>query len=169
MILGLILWQALTHHRHIAFFAIACGWWLPLHFDSLLRGWASASGARPTRSCATAGFRRTARHFRLRSRRRCRRASPSCSSLAICICAGQLAVGSATLKVERERLSGLPRSTSSPDRKLTGKMVCTFNWAQYALAAFGPQDPASREFWCRSTAAAARAIRRRCSTRTSIS
>jgi hypothetical protein len=25
--------------------------------------------------------------------------------------------------------------------KLTGKMVCTFNWAQYALAAFGPREP----------------------------
>src|SRR5439155_15687691 len=35
-ILGLIVWQALTHHRHIAFLAIAGGWWLPLHFDSLL-------------------------------------------------------------------------------------------------------------------------------------
>src|SRR5262249_31199711 len=26
-------------------------------------------------------------------------------------------------------------------RGLTGKMVCTFNWAQYALAAFGPHLP----------------------------
>src|SRR5687768_15955249 len=36
VVLGLILWQALQHHRHIAFLAIAVGWWLPLHFDSLL-------------------------------------------------------------------------------------------------------------------------------------
>jgi hypothetical protein len=35
-ILGLLLWQSLTHHRHNAFFAIACAWWLPQHLDSLL-------------------------------------------------------------------------------------------------------------------------------------
>jgi hypothetical protein len=44
-----------------------------------------------------------------------------------------------TLKVERDNY---PVSAFEfiARQKLTGKMVCTFNWAQYALAAFGPRE-----------------------------
>ena len=89
-ILGLVLWQALTHHRHIAFFAIACGWWLPLHWDSLL--------ARSRRRVSNPRAEPYAATFTLD----CSGLSVCCSIFAICVCSGQLAYRLTTLKVERE-------------------------------------------------------------------
>jgi len=123
VILGLIIWQALTHHRHIAFFAIAAGWWLPQHVDSLF---ARLSGTQQKEECT--------------------RISPAVQwGLAalllgsIGISAAQLATRLTTLKVER---SAYPVAAFDfiAQRGLSGKMVCTFNWAQYALAAFGPRE-----------------------------
>jgi hypothetical protein len=140
VVLGLILWQALQHHRHIAFFAIACGWWLPLHFDSLLVwlgvgqrfktdeeirfGWAP-----PENKALFAAF------------------SPRMQTglalglvVGICLSTGQLAQRLTTLKVDRQEYP-LGAAQYIAERGLTGKMVCTFNWAQYVLAGFGPHHP----------------------------
>src|SRR5437868_10015364 len=59
---------------------------------------------------------------------------------AIGVSATQLVSRLTTLKVER---SAYPVAAFEfiARRGLTGKMVCTFNWAQYALAAFGPRQP----------------------------
>jgi hypothetical protein len=138
-ILGLILWQALTHHRHIAFFAIACGWWLPMHWDSLLArlgigqrvrseeeerfGWAP-----PESTAYSAGFSP-----------RMQQAFALLLVVAICISSGRLAWRLTTLKVEREHYP-VAAFEYIARRGLTGKVVCTFNWAQYALAAFGPRE-----------------------------
>lgn len=139
-ILALILWQALSHHRHIAFFALACGWWLPVHFDSLLArlginqrfktdeelkyGWAP-----PDSSAFSACF------------------SPQMQiglavglATAICISTFQLSHRLTTLRVDRSAFP-VGAAVFIADRGLTGKMVCTFNWAQYALAAFGAREP----------------------------
>jgi len=139
VILGLILWQALSHHRHIAFFALACGWWLAPHFDSLVArlginerfktneelkyGWAP-----PDSSAFSAAF------------------SPQMQLglalglvTAFCISTFQLAHRLTTLRVERHSYP-LGAAVFIADKGLTGKMVCTFNWAQYTLAAFGSRD-----------------------------
>jgi hypothetical protein len=138
VILGLIAWQALTHHRHIAFFAIAAGWWLPLHFDSLL---------------ARLGIDQTVDEEPefiggpVKPESLFKSLSPYLQSvvvcglvLAICTSTGQLVYRLTTLKVER---SNFPVTAFEyiAKRELTGKMLCTFNWAQYALAAFGPRQP----------------------------
>src|SRR5207302_7524879 len=60
--------------------------------------------------------------------------------LAICASSGQLATRLTTLKVERNNYP-VAAFDYIARRGLTGKMVCTFNWAQYALAAFGPRQP----------------------------
>jgi hypothetical protein len=140
VILALILWQSLTHHRHIAFFAIACGWWLPAHWDSLMvrlgvgqrcktdeelrYGWAP-----PESAAYSSGF------------------SPRMQlglSLAlvvtICLSTFQLTNRLTTLKVERDYYP-VAAFNFIAKQGLSGKMVCTFNWAQYALAAFGPHEP----------------------------
>jgi hypothetical protein len=139
-ILALILWQALTHHRHIAFFAIACGWWLPLHFDSLLvrlgighrfktdeerlYGWAP-----PESTAFSSGFPP-----------RMQQAFAAILVIAICVATGQLSYRLTCLKVER---ASYPVAAFDyiARQGISGKMVCTFNWAQYALAAFGPRRP----------------------------
>jgi hypothetical protein len=139
-ILGLILWQALAHHRHIAFFAVACGWWLPLHWDSLLArlgigqrfktdeelkyGWAPPENAAFTGSFPP----------------RMQQAMAVLLVLAICISAGQLSQRLTLLKVEKGNYP-VAAFDYIARQGLTGKMVCTFNWAQYAIAAFGPHQP----------------------------
>jgi hypothetical protein len=139
-ILGLIIWQSLTHHRHIAFVAIACGWWLPLHWDSLLARFGIGQRVRseeeerfgwaPSESTAfSAGFSP-----------RMQQAFAMLLVLAICISSGQLAWRLTTLKVDREHYP-VAAFDYIARRNLTGKMVCTFNWAPYALAAFGPREP----------------------------
>jgi hypothetical protein len=141
VILGLILWQALEHHRHIAFFAIACGWWLVPHFDSALRrigigerlkteqemryGWIPVEHGEGTFGAFSPPMQ-TGIAVLL--------------AAAICICAGRLAARLGSLKVERDQYP-LAAAEYIARRKITGKMVCTFNWAQYALAAFGPKEP----------------------------
>jgi len=45
-----------------------------------------------------------------------------------------------TLKVTRDQYP-VSAFEFMARHNLTGKMVCTFNWAQYALAAFGPHEP----------------------------
>ena len=44
-----------------------------------------------------------------------------------------------TLKVERD-IFPVAAFDFIGRQKLSGKMVCTFNWAQYALDAFGPRE-----------------------------
>jgi hypothetical protein len=135
-ILALVLWQALTHHRHIAFFAIACAWWLPMHWDSLLErlgighrfktdeerlyGWAP-----PENTAFSAGFPP-----------RIQQLFAAALVVAICITAGQLSHRLTVLKVERDSYP-IGAFDFIARQGLQGKMVCTFNWAQYALAAFG--------------------------------
>jgi hypothetical protein len=136
-ILVLILWQALMHHRHIAFFAIACGWWLPMHFDSLLErlgighrfqtdeerlyGWAPPSS---NAFCACLSLR-------------AQQAMALFLVAAICLSTGQLCFRLTKLKVDKGEYP-VAAFDYIARQGLTGKMVCTFNWAQYALAAFGP-------------------------------
>jgi hypothetical protein len=139
VILGLVAWQSLSHHRHIAFLALACGWWLPRHFDSLLSrlgigqrmksneeilyGWAPSEGGA---FCSTIPPR-------------IQQVMAALLVLAICITTGQLARRLALLKVERD-VYPVSAIDFVARHGLSGKMVCTFNWAQYALAALGDQE-----------------------------
>jgi hypothetical protein len=141
VVLALILWQALEHHRHIAFFAIACGWWLAPHFESALArlgvgqrrkteqelryGWIPSEQGEGTFGSFSPPLQTTIAVVLV---------------AAICLCTGRLVARLSTLKVERDAYP-VAAAEFIARHKLTGKMVCTFNWAQYILAAFGPRDP----------------------------
>ena len=43
VVLGLTMWQALEHQRHIPFFAIAFGFWMPVHLQSWLSRWGGSA------------------------------------------------------------------------------------------------------------------------------
>jgi hypothetical protein len=121
VILALVTWQASVHLRHIAFLALLCGFWLPVHWHSAL--------------------------VRLR---------PERNRLPVVLPAlwQRLAMGAAILgclvlqsTALARRLSDMPVLRSQypvdaiqfmVDHRLTGKLVCAFNWAQYALAALAP-------------------------------
>jgi hypothetical protein len=128
VILGLILWQSLTHLRHIAFFAIALGFWLPPHLDSLLmRFKISSEGESPADSLSPMFLR----------------VSWAGLAAAWFACGVQLFFQCREIRVER---GGYPVSAIEylADQKFDGKLLCTFNWAQYALAALAPHQTGER-------------------------
>ena len=125
VILGLILWQSLVHLRHVAFFAIAVGMWLSPHVDSAL----SRLGVTKPGSSMFDAIGPGARW-----------ASAVGLLVAYLFCGGQLIWQLRDLRVDRE---SYPVSAFQYIGRegLTGRMFVTFNWAQYALAAFGPKQP----------------------------
>jgi hypothetical protein len=60
--------------------------------------------------------------------------------LMITACSGQLLWKLSYLRVERHKFP-VAAAQYVAEQGLTGKMVCTFNWAQYVLAALGPHKP----------------------------
>jgi len=133
VILGLILWQALTHHRHIAFFSIGCGWWLPLHWDSLLSR--LGIGTQNESDGATSGdtTEPAAGNFAAQFSPRMQIAFAVLLAVTIGITTTRLWPRLTQLRVERDQYPVAAFDFISRS-ELTGKMVCTFNWAQYALA-----------------------------------
>jgi hypothetical protein len=115
------LWQSLEHRRHIPFFAIAFGFWMVPHVDSALRRFGIVKdedlSAEPIPPKWKWAFGATI-------------------GLAFAIALVQLGIRLSDMPVHRNEY---PVSAFQfvADRKLQGKMVVTFNWAQYAIAAFG--------------------------------
>ena len=127
VILGLLTWQSLEHGRHGAFLAIAFGFWAPPHVASFLQRYGigkeedSPIESQPARLRYAFG-----------------------GGLTVVIALlGYYLVGRVTdLSVPRDQY---PVSAFEylKEQKFRGKLMCTFNWAQYALAAFAPtkHDP----------------------------
>ncbi|MCC6494536.1 MAG: hypothetical protein IT424_16115 [Pirellulales bacterium] len=123
VVLALVAWQASLHLRHIAFVALLCGFWLPVHWRSMLLR------LRPDRE-RPLPIMLPARWLRL--------------AMAVAI------LGGIVLQSEllARRLSSLPVLRSQypvdalqfmVDHGLEGKVAVAFNWAQYAIAALAPE------------------------------
>lgn len=122
LLLALVGWQAATHLRHVAFFAILCGFWLPPHLQSIagrLRGQAAKNLSITTLS---PGMR-----FGV------------AAALSLAILLQSAVVG--------QRITSFPVYRSSypvdaiqwmADHRVKGNLVVCFNWAQYAIAALAP-------------------------------
>lgn len=120
VLLGLTFWQALEHHRHVPFFAIFFGFWLPVHFQSALS------------------------RFRLIQTDRAedqQQAMPVLVGSVVCVVAlaAVLSTRLTVIKVEKEKYP-VAAFAFLKENNLNGKMVVTYNWAQYAIAAF-KQNP----------------------------
>ena len=120
VILLLVGWQSCVHLRHIAFFALLSGFWTPAHLQSLL--------AR-MRSRAAAGLPVT-------------QISPVMKWSAASILGAAIIMQAVGLA---NRVTKLPVSRSMYPvdafdflslHGIDGRMVVSFNWAQYALTAF---------------------------------
>jgi hypothetical protein len=124
-ILGLTIWQACEHRRHIAFFAILFGFWVTPHVDSLLQRWQE----RRTDSAPPRPWPLPARW----------------AALGVILAA----IGAMTCELGhrlqwiRVRVDEYPVAALQymADQQLGGNLIVSFNWAQYALAAFGPPAP----------------------------
>ena len=122
-ILLLVVWQSALHLRHIAFVALLCGFWIPIHWQSALR-----------RLLPTKNENAVSLDF-----------SPWMRRATIVVLLAGIALQSFALD---ERLSDFPVDRGRfpvdaiqfmADRELDGKLVASFNWSQYALAALAPR------------------------------
>ena len=127
VIVGLVAWQACSHLRHIAFFTLLCGFWLPPHLQSALR--------------------------RLRPDTLNKLPVQRIGIWSRWGFAGALAVAiglqSHALYGRLERLP-VYRNMYPVDavqwmtfKGVKGKLVVSFNWAQYAIAALAPETKVS--------------------------
>ena len=124
VIMGLILWQALMHVRHIPFFTLSFAFWMPLHIDSMLRRFQVSSDTAKRDEPMSPVLRY---------------AFGTVLVIALVLLGVRLQKNLRDLPVERKEY---PVSAFQyiADQNFTGRMVVTFNWAQYALAAFGPRQ-----------------------------
>jgi hypothetical protein len=121
LILTLTLWQALTHQRHIPFFAIPFGFWMTTHVDSVLQRFHIHNGMMSVVN-------------RLRPAAMVPLVGAFC---LVCVLLGYRLYGLLReLSVDRQEYP-VAAIQYMADRDLKGRLVVTYNWAQYAIAAFG--------------------------------
>lgn len=124
-ILAITTWQGISHERHIAFLAILFGFWMPAHVASLLvRLKISDPGASLTGSMSPAS----------------RRFVVAGLLLSYVLLAARLYQRLGDIPVEKDKYP-VAAMQYIARHDLTGKLVVTFNWAQYAIAALGPSSP----------------------------
>lgn len=121
-ILALVVWQSALHLRHIAFVALLCGFWIPVHFQSTLARLLPADQNKLSLNFLPL-FRRV-----------------GIAGLLVAITVQSMALG--------ERLTHFPVDRGRfpvdavqfiADRQIEGKMVAAFNWSQYVLASLSPR------------------------------
>lgn len=122
IVLGLIAVQAIGHLRHLAFFAIAFGFWMPQHMWSL---WHRLVAWRPTLGVHDELTGRAARLIGLQL------------ATVTAGLAGLLCYTMATFGVDRSKYP-VAAFEFMNDEHINGRLVVTFDWAQYALAALAP-------------------------------
>ena len=122
IVLALIAVQAVGHLRHLAFFAIAFGFWMPQHVWSL---WHRLVEWRPTLGVHEALTGRAARLIGI--------------ELAVVAAGlvGLLGYTFATFGVDRSKYP-VSAFEYMERENIHGRLVVTFDWAQYALAALTP-------------------------------
>lgn len=119
VILALTLWQAISHFRHVPFFAIACGFWIGPHVQSLfVRLGQAMNDSDPV----------------LESRRG-RWAAAIVCTLMMLVIGVQLKDRLTRLNVDRSQYP-VDAFQYMHDHNLGGKVVVTYDWAQYLIGAF---------------------------------
>lgn len=121
-ILALVAWQSALHLRHIAFLALLCGFWLPPHLQSALARLRPSSDTKLPVMTLSPWLRRIA-----------------VSALLLAIGMQSFALNRqwSNFPVERNRYP-VDALQFMADRGLAGRLVVSFNWAQYAIAALAP-------------------------------
>ncbi|QDU91369.1 hypothetical protein Pla175_47910 [Pirellulimonas nuda] len=123
-ILALVAWQAVTHVRHISFLAILCGFWLPVHLQSIINHVRSSAAS-------------TLPDVRLAPWIKWTAASALWGALAL----QSYALGNRLVDLPVYRhMYPVDAVQFMSERGVSGRLVVAFNWAQYALAAL-PECP----------------------------
>lgn len=120
-LLGLTLWQMFSHQRHVPFFAILFGFWMAPHVESLL---------------SRLGISNAAEEMEESMPRTMRLGFIACLLLAAVLLSVRLANRLSMVAVDRAEYP-VSALQFMADEDLNGKLVVTFNWAQYAIASLG--------------------------------
>ncbi|MDA1230957.1 MAG: hypothetical protein O2856_09300 [Planctomycetota bacterium] len=136
IIVLLLLWQGVSHCRHLSILAIVCGFFASLPLHKLI-------------NFSHAGFRRRVSELTDNDGRDATRPeiSPLASVALMAICLFNLARLAPQLTQVSVDRSEFPVAAMQfmRDRNLCGKVVVTFNWAQYAIGCFAEEhDPAQQ-------------------------
>lgn len=124
VLLGITLWQSLEHLRHVPFFAILFGFWIPVHVESMFQR------LRFSREDAEFGENMSPVMRRVMALGIC---------LAFGLLIGRLYARLSDLRVDKSKYP-VAAMQFIADHDMSGRMVVTYNWAQYAIAAFGPRS-----------------------------
>jgi hypothetical protein len=122
IVLGLIAVQTLGHVRHLAFFAIAFGYWMPQHVISL---WHRLVEWRPTLGQQEPLTRSASRWLSIEI------------GIVATLLLTLLGYSFATFGVDRSKYP-VSAIEFMAEENISGRLVVTFDWAQYALAALAP-------------------------------
>jgi len=118
VVAALVLWQATTHQRHVPFFAVLFGFWTATHLESFLTRGAAAE---PSPAGRFARWRR-----------------PVFATLLIAatvVLGGRLHQRLRDMPVPRDEFP-VDALQFMADNQMHGRLLVTYNWAQYAIAAF---------------------------------
>jgi len=120
VILGLLLWQSISHFRHVPFFAIAAGFWIGPHLHSAMQRFESNKQQDPI-------GQRSLKTIRL-------------GLITVLIAASvTLAIRLSDLQVRRDTFP-VDAVAFMRQNQLNGRLVVTYDWAQYAIAAFCSEE-----------------------------
>lgn len=119
VILGLLLWQSLSHCRHLSILAIVCGFWIRGSLQQLSNNLQQSFQKLQTQSTAgsTGRFRMAALLLMI-----------SASLVKLVPTLGEVPVDRAEYPVSAMQFLH--------DHQLHGRTLVTFNWAQYAIGCF---------------------------------
>jgi len=127
LLLAVATWQAVSHARHVPLLAVLVGYWIPVHCESLfarLRLGLSAGGGRSQEIVLSRAA------FALYG---------GLLATACLVLGGILAQRCSQLHVDRQQFP-VAAIDFMAKRGLNGRLVVTYNWAQYAIAAL-PDSP----------------------------
>ncbi len=132
----LLLWQGMSHCRHISIFAIVCGFFVQQPFNMMI-------------TFATAGFQR-----RIKEREQDSEAATTplrgllpgnlILLAVVLLCSLRLVPQLTDVTVDRTEFP-VAAMQFMHDKDLHGKVVVTFNWAQYAIGCFAEEHEQERQ------------------------
>lgn len=115
VVLALLLWQSISHFRHVPFFAIAAGFWVGPHLKSAMDRFAAVRQEKPVGRGAMIAIR--------------------CGLALILLGAGfTLTNRLGDLQVRRDTFP-VDAIDFMKQNQLHGRLVVTYDWAQYSIAA----------------------------------
>jgi hypothetical protein len=134
VILGLLLWQSLSHCRHLSIFAIVCGFWIPRALQQV-----------------GSSFQQTFQKLqKLQTQSEIKQGRPT----------GRFRLVALIMLISISMIKLLPTLQQVPvdrneypvsamqflyDHQLHGRTLVTFNWAQYAIGCFAADDGPLKE------------------------